>query len=184
MAMDCRVSNPHFWPPPRLDMGTGGAWPRLERPEGAGPLFTAAADVNNYFHTIQNHLDLQLSFCLPPISRGEARTFMGGFEGLSDREPVWPTLRSVPLGWSWAFNYGQKILENPNDEALRGFTQCALLRDVGPIPDVASELGAPPHRDNLNVFGLDKSAAQLAKDRVVSHLRARGFPVHEEVDAA
>ncbi|CAK0797435.1 unnamed protein product, partial [Prorocentrum cordatum] len=124
----------------------------------------------------------KMSLIMPYMD--EARTFVSGLEGLSDREPVWPMIRSVPTGWSRAFYVGQKILENLIDEALRRFAQCALLRGVGPIPDVASELGALPHCDNLNVFGLDKSAVQLVKDRVVSHLRARCFPVHEEVDAS
>eukprot|EP00959_Pyramimonas_sp_CCMP1952_P284729 5952430-Pyramimonas_sp.AAC.1 len=76
--MGCRVSNLHFRPPPHLDMGTGGAWSRLERPDGAGHLFTATADVKNYFHTIQNHPDLQPFFCLPGISVSEAQGFVEG----------------------------------------------------------------------------------------------------------
>eukprot|EP00959_Pyramimonas_sp_CCMP1952_P327914 6865097-Pyramimonas_sp.AAC.1 len=44
LVMGCRVSNLHCRPPPHLDMGTGGAWSRLERPDGAGRLLTATAD--------------------------------------------------------------------------------------------------------------------------------------------
>ena len=57
---------------------------------------------------------------MPPISVIEARSFMEGLGGLSDREPVWPALRPVLMGWSWAFYWGQKMLDNLFDEALNG----------------------------------------------------------------
>ena len=96
---------------------------------------------------------------------------------------VFPTLRVVPMGWSWAMFLSQRVLQH---QAIlgAGLSFERVLVDNKAAPDLSN--GEPvilPYADNLNVAGPNQDKVQAAKDGAVSRLRGLGFIVHEEMDA-
>ncbi|CAK0886389.1 unnamed protein product [Prorocentrum cordatum] len=183
LILDCRWSNLHFRPAPSLDMGTGAAWARVERPAGDHDLYFAGADVKDYFHSLENSAELKDYFCHPSLTLEEfERGFVdwpGAEEVLSmarrsGLREVWPRAVTVPMGWSWAFFLGQKVLENQISVALQGRPH-GQLRDAGPLPDILGGVGVLPYCDNLNVYGVSREEVQQAKNLVVGQLRRVGF---------
>jgi len=118
LVWDARVPNRRFRDPPPLSMGTSAAYGRLQLPddrevggEYSTKLFCAQADVRNYFYALGLREELGLFFCLPPVS--QASLSQWGVEAVDTPEGpsggwVWPFLRVVPMGWSWAFWLGQR----------------------------------------------------------------------------
>ena len=105
------------------------------------------------------------------------------FSEIKHHKWVNPCLRVVPMGWSWAMWFAQRVLEQ---QVLEATTLDAdrLLADHEPVPDISC--GTPvvlAYADNLNVAGIDREKVQHVKDLTVARLRSKGFSVHEEVDA-
>ena len=99
-------------------------------------------------------------------------------------EIVYPALKVVPMGWSWAMWIAQRIHQFQAAIALN-VPVSQVLADGRPPPCLQG--GTPlliPYADNLNVCGIDKESVQHAKEVVVEHLRKLNFRVHEEQDAS
>ena len=66
---------------------------------------------------------------------------------------VWPRLRVVPMGWSWAMYWSQRIHQHICLEAT-GLGVDRLLVDGAAAPDLScGEVALLPYADNLNVAG-------------------------------
>ena len=181
LVLDCRASNQHFAPPPDIALAAGYTFGQLE--VGEGVMYTAQSDVKDYFYSIGLPEGLRGYFCMPPIPLDEAKRFSR--QSFSDDvENVYPSMRVVPMGWSWAMWVAQRIHQHQACVAL-DISPSQVLVDGRPPPPLSS--GEPvviPYADNLNVCGIDSRKVQSAKDKVVQQLRSVGFRVHEEEDAS
>ncbi|CAK0900339.1 unnamed protein product, partial [Prorocentrum cordatum] len=202
LIMDCRNTNPLFRAPPAPEMGTAAAWGNLERPEarpgaeaggadasgsGGSKLWVAQADVKDCFHCVRNLPELCPYFCTPPITEGErADAGIGGPSGLGDlaREvSVYPMLLTLPMGFSWAFYFVQRLVEHQCRVSLAGAGLAfKFLRDQAPAPDLGTQLAVLPYCDNINVAGIRREEVKEAKDVIVRRLRFVQFTVHEETE--
>jgi hypothetical protein len=183
--LDCRQVNRRFQSPPPLALAAGSSWSNLVMPE-KGTLYVAQSDIKDYFYSLALPEQLQPLFCLPPIpchlveawNVDPKLRFGSGVNG-----QLWPRLRVVPMGWSWAMYLSQRIHQNLVLEST-GLDPSRLLIDGVPPPSLeGGEVAIIPYADNLNVAGLDQDRVQHVKDTVVAKLRATGFRVHEELDA-
>ncbi|CAE7391323.1 ANK1 [Symbiodinium sp. CCMP2592] len=185
LVLDCRGINQRFKEPPSMMMAAGSSWSQLELPEGQH-LYIAQSDITDYFYSLRMPEELQPYFCLPSIPSEALDAWMVHPElrPAADREGmVFPCFRVVPMGWSWAMYWAQRVHQL---QALlgSGLTAERLLVAERPAPPIDD--GQPlmiAYADNLNVAGTCPVKVQEAKDNAAAHLRSLGFGVHEELDA-
>ena len=186
MVLDCRTVNRRFRPPPPLALSAGYSWSRLRVPKGK-KLYIAQSDIRDYFYALEMPHNLRPLFCLPPVPKKLLREWdvpadRGG-DLVGDNGWVWPMLRVIPMGWSWAMWLAQKVHEEQVRIAT-GFGPERILTEGSSAPSLDGNIPVLiPYADNLNVCGLCRSEVQKAKEQVVSHLQALGFRTHEEIDA-
>jgi len=105
LITDCRAANAHFIDSPPVQLPTPDVIASLEVPEGT-TLYTAKADLSDFFHQFLLPDHLRPYFCLPSIRAGEL-----GIPGYGPHEVVWPMLTTVPMGWSHAVYVTQRAHE-------------------------------------------------------------------------
>ena len=185
LILDCRGVNRRFQEPPAMSMAAGASWGQLHLPKQS-TLFVAQSDIKDYFYSLAMPSSLQRLFAMPGIPAELLRLWkvpehLGG-NAVSGGE-VYPCLRVVPMGWSWAMWIAQRV---HTEQCLigSGLSPDRLIHDKSPAPSLDD--GQPvliPYADNLNVAGTCSAQVQSVKDKVVKHLRDLGFKVHEEMDA-
>ena len=106
-------------------------------------------------------------------------------EGMSieEDEMIWPMMRCMPMGWSWAFYFCHKVLEQA---ALQTglLPKARMLKEGRPAPSLRDGVVFLPYADNGVVIGTDKQAVQTALDAWMQVLRDKGLAIHEEVRGA
>lgn len=129
---------------------------------------------------------LQSLFCLPALPRSEVATWGINSTDLPETSSsgwIWPRLRVVPMGWSWAMYFAQRAHQHLCLQAT-GLGMDRVLVEGRPSPDLSdSEVALIPYADNLNVTGISAQRVQEVKDLIVKKLRDTGFRVHEETEA-
>ncbi|CAK0821388.1 unnamed protein product, partial [Prorocentrum cordatum] len=144
------------------------------------------ADVRNYFYALGLREELGLFFSLPPVS--QASLSQWGVEAVDTPEGpsggwVWPFLRVVPMGWSWAFWLGQRANAHVCCSASGlGFPR--VLTDHGPVPPLDG--GVPcllPYCDNINVIGTDPVRCNALMHQICDAWKKHGVQIHEVVEA-
>ena len=184
--LDCRGVNRRFHAPPPMALAAGSAWARV-RLEAEDELFIAQSDIKDYFYSLALPDNIRSMLCLPPIPSDLIRSWkvpqsLGGQASCDGW--VWPRLRVVPMGWSWAMWFSQRVHTHICLQSTGlGFDR--LLVDGSACPDLSGgEVALLPYADNLNVLGTDQARVQDIKDCIVKGLRDLGFVVHEEQDAS
>ncbi|CAE7480442.1 ANK1 [Symbiodinium natans] len=185
LVLDCRGVNQRFREPPSIALAAGSSWSQLEIPLGED-LFIAQSDIKDYFYSLRLPHELQPFFCLPAIPVQAIHAWgvaNKDWTGASVEGLVFPAFRVVPMGWSWAMWWAQRVHQV---QALigAGLSDARLVRADRPAPDLSGgEPAVIAYADNLNVTGTDEERVQKAKDGAVARLRTLGFGVHEELDA-
>lgn len=169
-----------------MALAAGSAWARV-RLEAEDELFIAQSDIKDYFYSLALPDNIRSMLCLPPIPSDLIRSWkvpqsLGGQASCDGW--VWPRLRVVPMGWSWAMWFSQRVHTHICLQSTGlGFDR--LLVDGSACPDLSGgEVALLPYADNLNVLGTDQARVQDIKDCIVKGLRDLGFVVHEEQDAS
>ena len=187
LVLDCRAVNQRFRAPPRVALAAGYSWSRLQLPPGE-VLYTAQSDIRDYFYSLSMPSDLRELFSLPPIPHSllcewqVSRDFGGDLPAVEGW--IWPCMRVVPMGWSWAMWIAQRVHTEQILVATGLSADCVLVdNSPAPVLDRASVV-LIPYADNLNVCGLDQNLVQKVKDQAVSHLQSLGFRTHEEMEAS
>ena len=183
LVLDCRQANEHFKPPPDIAMAAGYSFGQLVV-EHDQEVFVAQPDIKDYFYSIGLPDYLHPFFSLPPI---RSDLLSGRIPELCGRDPslvIFPQMKVVPMGWSWAMFFAQRIHQHQVMIGA-GIPHHRVLADGRPAPVLKDESGViVPFADNLNVIGTNKDEVQRVKDQAVAQLRKVGFRVHEEEDAS
>ena len=181
LVLDCRVPNRRFRRSPQASMGSGATWSRvsLERSES---FYIGQSDIQDCFYNMELETELGLFFSLPPVPSKLLEEWgvpVGRGGVLSVNGLVWPYMRRVPMGWSWAF----WLVQNAHSYQAMIATdldKSRFVTDDSPIPSLQS--GEPiilAYCDNLNVAGVDKSKVDAVLTTIIKHLTSVGLPVHE-----
>lgn len=153
MIVDARRSNAHFRDPAYVQLCAGDTLSRLEY--GLGDTLTIGmADLKDAFYHLELPHSLRRYFCLPRVRCDDLHWLDAG--ALRPCKGKWavPRLCVVPMGWSWALYWCQKLHERL---VLRpGLGESQQLRDRAPFNN--GECSHLQYVDNLVVLG--SNAAQ------------------------
>ena len=153
--LDCRGVNRRFRPPPALALAAGSSWSQVSVPKG-NKMYVAQSDIKDYFYSLELPPDLQSMFCLPPLPSSVVQDWSRSLQGLPSSPSgwVWPMLQVVPMGWSWAMYFAQRVHQHLCLEAT-GLSMSQVLVEGRPAPDLTKEgVVLIPYADNLNLAGL------------------------------
>eukprot|EP00971_Amphidinium_carterae_P340417 6478747-Amphidinium_carterae.4 len=182
MILDCRATNKLFRAPPRVACGTGACWQNIRIP-GEKQIFTTLSDLKDYFYSMGLPESLWKYFGLEDVTGKEVLGMFPGAKCL-EYENYCPVMKVLPMGWSWAFYFGQQahvaevcrsLQLNPED----------LLSDTRPAPEVVDNvLLVLPYCDNLTIGSDCQEVADAARESVAALCRRAGYIVHEEESAS
>jgi len=176
LVFDCRSVNQLFRRAPYTELAAAESFSSVETEEGE-LLYTATADIQACFY--QCGIDEALSefFCMPSISRAEARS-VGLDAGVgADDDLVFPSLAVLPMGWTWAFWFVQRA----HLELVRraGLKTAEVASGAWPFPSLRDGPVEIPYCDNITVVGLVATEVRAARDLVLHTFEAAGFQMHE-----
>ena len=182
LVLDCRATNGLFRPPPDIAMAAGYSFGQLalhKDRDSAGErrkLFTAQSDIKDYFYSIGMPEYLFPFFCLPPIRPAKLSGRIPELAGLEGSvADIYPQMKVVPMGWSWAMFFAQRI-HQLQVMIGAGISHEQVLVDGRPPPMLDDGKSIViPYADNLNVIGINKQDVQNIKDKAVARLRQVGF---------
>jgi hypothetical protein len=167
-------------------MPSGTSWASISIPDNS-ELFVSQSDVADYFYCIGIDDHLSSFFCLPSVHVDMLKKWKVGndvWDGRSVGDRVFPAMKVMPMGWSWAMWVAQRIHCHVALTAT-GLPESRLILDHSPVPDLAD--GSPAlliYCDNLNVVGTSAERVTSTKNIIARELRRVGFKVHEETDAS
>ena len=182
MIVDARRINQLCRKPPSVQLATGDSLSRIEVPADLA-LHVAHSDVDNCFHRLRMPEEMQGWFCLPPIAAKHlGLTELGGIPLRPDGK-VWPTLRTLPVGFSWSLYFAQGAHEHIVGQ-VPGFSDETWLRDRHPPGGL--QIGRPHHLayvDNMGVLGYPAKDVTEMKERGQAAMMRAGLKMHEDVEA-
>ena len=174
LILDCRRANCWFEEPEGIHLATGDSIGRLELSEEA-PLYVCSADLQNAFYTMAMPEALRPFFGLRRVTaESMGLTTLGG-SPLRPGDWIYPVVSVIPMGWTHAMVWCQRINERICEEA--GLTNSERLRDGSSVP--SGDFWHIQYVDNLHVFGTNKAIVEERFWRAVEALRGRGLTVHE-----
>ncbi|CAK0818286.1 unnamed protein product, partial [Prorocentrum cordatum] len=178
LVLDCRLINILFHHAPVMEIGALDCLSGLEVPRGR-QVFAASADIEACFYQCGGLGSLIEFFCLPGISVAEATHLGFDVTGLfhDAKMKLHVALNVLPMGWSWAFWFVQRV----HLEMLRraGIDSSRLALGGWPLPLLEGGPVELPYSDNVNVIGLDPVAVGELRDKIVSTFERHGFAMHE-----
>ena len=174
MILDCRRSDCHFADPKPIKLATGEAMARIVL-EPNQQLYTASADLQNAFYTMEMPSQLRPYLGLRRIRAGDLGISEVHGEAVKADQWLHPTVAVIPMGWSHAMWWCQRISERICTGA--GLTDAERLRDGEKAP--SGNFFHIQYVDNLHVFGTDKQQVEQRFWKAVRALRQVGLTVHE-----
>ena len=185
LIVDARRANKIFKKPPSTVLGSVEAWGRLECEEDE--LFIAQEDVKDFFYRLQIPKDLGEFFAFPPIDACMLKDVLGyvpdevrDLAG-SEEAPIFPHMRVLPMGFSWAFHLAH---EAHKTLACRTLPSASLLEDrrAAPVMSKARTNSAMLiYADNNNHLGVTRDRVESDQGRVLEALHEHGLDTHDHV---
>ncbi|CAK0878156.1 unnamed protein product [Prorocentrum cordatum] len=174
MVIDCRRSNVVFADPAPVVLPTGDSFAALELDDPEGILNVEGVDLKDAFYHLELPIELRRYFVMRPILAGSVGVSSLGGSQVAPAAKLFPRLKVVPMGWSWALWWCQSIMERIAEQS--GCPESQRLHDGRPAPGL-SEFGHLQYVDNFVSFGYDRVAVRAAVARVAAELGRRGLVV-------
>ena len=181
LVLDCRASNRLSAPPPDIALAAGYSFGQLEV-GSEQVMYMAQSDVKDYFYSIGLPEELR-GFCSLPMVQFSQLGLDPSTVQCSTQQ-VYPCMRVVPMGWSWATRVAQK---NHQRQAwmASSIPPSQVLADGMPAPSFVYRRGSDhTYMQTTNVCGGNQQTVQDTKDKVIKQLRSVGFRVHDERNAS
>ncbi|CAK0857930.1 unnamed protein product [Prorocentrum cordatum] len=174
MVIDCRRSNVVFADPAPVVLPTGGSFAALELDDPEGILNVEGVDLKDAFYHLELPIELRRYFVMRPVLAGSVGVSSAGGCLVAPTAKLFPRLKVVPMGWSWALWWCQSIMERIAEQS--GCPEPQRLHDGRPAPGL-SEFGHLQYVDNFVSLGYDRDAVRAAVARVAAELERRGLVV-------
>ncbi|CAK0911875.1 unnamed protein product [Prorocentrum cordatum] len=177
MVAGCRRPNEVFAEPLGARLATGDAFGMLEMAADDSLLTVEGADLKDAFYHLELPEQLRPCFSLRPARAGVLGIKEVGGVAVGASTKLYPRLRVVPMGWSWAMWWCQSVMERVAEAA--GCGDDARLRDGRPAPSLDPSCHLE-YVDNFVSIGYDAEAVRSAVTRVMTELKRRGLVVTRE----
>eukprot|EP00434_Breviolum_minutum_P035087 symbB.v1.2.031057.t1/scaffold3565.1/size54034/3 len=174
LILDCRRSDHWFKPPTAVSLATGESLRRIAV-DNEEELFVCSADLANAFYTLSMPSELRGLFGLRRVRASELGVKQVGGQSVQENDWIQPRLAVLPMGWSWALYWCQKIHERLAEHS--GLKEEERLKDFSPAP--VGNFWHVQYVDNLHVFGTDREEVVSRFRRAVRVLKDAGLTVHE-----
>ena len=182
IIIDARRAKRVFRPPPACEMGSAECWTRVEAP-GVDPLYIALEDVKDFFYRLLMPIALRQYFGLPPLDASLLRRAFGDHvpPELVNMKTVFPCLRVLPLGFSWALYLAQEVHKTIFARACEG-VPVILDRKAG-VTLEGEDTAALIYADNANHAGRIAEKVDEQRQTLSRALHDVGLETHEVEDA-
>ena len=169
LIVDARRTNRRCKPPPSMQVGGTGSWSHLRIPQDS-ELFMAQYDVEAYFYRLGIGPELGRYFSLQEVPAWLAFKFSVPRDSVPEGGAWHPYFRVVPMGWSWAMYFAQRV--HVQAHILAGFPAAAIVVDGQPPPSFKEHAAlAMPYCDNGNIMALNREDCASAVNKVMAVLR-------------
>ena len=188
LIVDARRTNRLFRTPPSTLLGSMECWGRLE---SDSEFFVAQEDVKDFFYRLGIPLELGRFFCFPCIDPHALQTEIGYMpEDLRalvhrDGRGVFPCMKVLPMGFSWAFHLAHQAHVEITKRALPRTPQ---IKDKAVMPRFGegkhrAATGALIYADNNNHIGVQRQAVEQEHTTMLGALAQHGLDYHEVIEA-
>ena len=172
MIVDARPANQRFKVAPRMPIGGSSSWGSLNLPAGE-TLWVGQYDVEAYFYRCGIPASIGRYFCLPTVSSSFVAS-CSSIGGKDPQRPWYPYLTVMPMGWSWAMWFAQRL--HVKAHLVAGFSPSDLIVDGQPAECLSKDrVLAMPYCDNGNIIGLDPELGENKSSEVRIVLESWGF---------
>ena len=178
LIFDTRKLNESFKTPPTTDWPSADAFTRTEFVEDS-QFYIGSGDLANAFYTLAVPNDLAEMFTMPAIEAGKVGIFNVGGTAVEAGTILLPYITVLPMGWSWALHFCQKVLEHGISQA--GFDHKQFIGDKREtvVLEQLHDLAVAAYVDNFGVFGANREAVDEGLQKIIHVLRGWGLTVHE-----
>ena len=182
LIFDTRVMNRDFVVPPKTDLPSADAFTRIEVPNDE-QFYIGSGDLANAFYTLAVPPELAQRFTLPRIKVDFLESDVLASSGLQPGSQALPYLTILPMGWSWALHFCQKVLMHAIESS--GIVGRQIIGDkrTGVQLHGGSDIAVAGYVDNFGVIGTCPCAVNQGLAKISEHLRCLGLTVHEEEEA-
>ena len=168
LIIDARGANDLFVEPPKVELPTPDLLTRLVA-DPSRPLYTAKADIDNYYHRLRLPCWMRRLFALPPVKASEV-----GLSGpclvdgqsivFSPDDLIYPACVTMPMGWSHSVFAAQRAHEYVIDShtSLRREDRIDSAHDL-----LINRVRHAIYIDDMSFFGHDLSDISHALDEYV-----------------
>ena len=111
LVVDCRGSNFHFDEPEHVALASGASLSSIEIPDGQ-ELWISGVDICDAFYHMGLPSSLRPFFSLPRVRAGDLGITELQGHALGPRDWVRPRFAVLPMGWSHALAFCQRVHEN------------------------------------------------------------------------
>ncbi|CAK0877769.1 unnamed protein product [Prorocentrum cordatum] len=175
-VIDCRGSNFRFAEPDKTSLASGGSFSSIELAPGE-VLWTAGVDIADAFYNMGLPPELRHLFALPRLRAAQLGVRELGGRPVPGRAWVRPCLAVLPMGWTHALDFCQKVHRNILVQK-GGFDGVPELVDGMPAPHIQD--GAyTAYVDNFISFGVDPDRPAALLKSAQEALSSAGLPLHE-----
>ena len=180
LVVDARRANLCFDTPPGVSLPTAASFARLELQAGE-ELHCSQFDLSDAFYQFELPHALRPYFCLPTVRCREVGVFRLGDKRFCDSDILYPQFRAMPMGWSHALAWCQKVFSRV---AVTAAPHCPLLSDTCPTPDLSLAPVLSVYVDNLAVIGTSAEAVRDAAKAILVATHQKGLKTHEEEESS
>ncbi|CAK0864325.1 unnamed protein product, partial [Prorocentrum cordatum] len=175
LVIDCMGSNLHLAEPNKTSLASGASFSRMELQEGE-QLWTGGVDIADAFYNVGLPGELRRYFALPRLRAADLGLKVVEGQSVSSRAWVRPCLAVLPMGWSHALDFCQRV--HRSIALVKGAPPGAAEIVDGRPPADVREGAFAAYVDSFVAFGTGPERPGEMLDAARKALEGVGLPVH------
>ena len=177
LIFDCRRTNQHFRKPKKVRLFSGASFSLLDVSPSTC-VYAGGLDVKDAFYRMELPENLSPFFSLDAVTAGEMGWSHYNGEKVASDFKIFPQLKVVPMGWSWAVYLCQSAIER-GVHAAEEIDSRQTARDFAALPSFHRGPVHTVYVDNLIVAAEKQESVASVVTGVQRELESRGLMTHE-----